>query len=51
METELNGGGVVAANPDNFRVNFAQFYQLLMRIAHVVYGDLYAQVNGAFDNS
>mmetsp|Transcript_16780 Transcript_16780/g.25216 ORF Transcript_16780/g.25216 Transcript_16780/m.25216 type:complete len:773 (+) Transcript_16780:69-2387(+) len=41
MENELAGGGTVAS--DNFRLNFAQFYQLLMRIAHVVYGDLYAQ--------
>jgi hypothetical protein len=45
MESELtsSAGGGALSSTDNFRVNFAQFYQLLMRIAHVVYGDLYAQ--------
>ena len=28
---------------DNFRLNFAQFYQILLRITHIVYADLYAQ--------
>jgi hypothetical protein len=45
MEFELTAGagGVGRSSHDNFIVNFAQFYQLLLRIAHVVYSDLYSQ--------
>lgn len=43
MESELNSNGIGKSH-DNFIVNFAQFYQLLLRIAHVVYADLYSQV-------
>jgi hypothetical protein len=42
MESELTSIGVGRSH-DNFIVNFAQFYQLLLRIAHVVYSDLYSQ--------
>jgi hypothetical protein len=31
------------ATGDNFRLNFAQFYQILLRITHIVYADLYAK--------
>jgi hypothetical protein len=40
------GGGGEAGSADvrsdNFRLNFAQFYQILLRITHIVYADLYA---------
>lgn len=42
MESELTSSGV-GKSFDNFIVNFAQFYQLLLRMAHVVYADLYSQ--------
>lgn len=32
-----------AITSDNFRLNFAQFYQILLRITHIVYADLYAK--------
>lgn len=32
-----------AVTSDNFRLNFAQFYQILLRITHIVYSDLYAK--------
>ena len=41
MESELTTS--IGRSHDNFIVNFAQFYQLLLRIAHVVYSDLYSQ--------
>ena len=34
METAMS-------SKDNFCLNFAQFYQLLLRIAHIVYPELY----------
>jgi hypothetical protein len=37
MEAQLEAGGI----PDDFKLNFAQFYQILLRITHLVYPEIY----------
>ncbi len=40
---EASSSSSSSSNKDNFNINFAQFYQLLLRIAHIVYPELYEE--------